>query len=171
MSVNPLAIFANKPVISKQSVSVEEDLIVHYRHDLPGELEVDKGLSHHLITFFLTENQRQITHFNHHGEYDGQMNAGEFYLCPTEVSGFTAWQTVDETLHVLIKPDLLRRVAIETECLNPDKIELLPVLKTKDAQIEQLAGLFWAQIQNSSLGERLYLESLTNILVWQSKLE
>ena len=165
MSANPLAIFANKPVISKHSVAVEEDLIVHYRHDLPGELAVDKELSHHLITFFLTENQRQITHFNHHGEYDGQMNAGEFYLCPAQVSGFTAWQTVDETLHILIKSDLLRRVATETECLNPDKIELLPILKTKDAQIEQLARLFFAQINNKSLGERLYLESLTNVLV------
>ncbi len=49
MSVNPLDIFANKPVISKQSVSVEEDFIFHYRHDLPGELEAPGGLTHHLV--------------------------------------------------------------------------------------------------------------------------
>lgn len=165
MSVNPLDIFANKPVISKQSVSVEEDLIFHYRHDLPGELEAPGGLTHHLITFFLTENKRQTTHFDHHGEYDGQMRKGEFYLCPAEVSGFTSWQTVDETLHLVIKPDLLRKVARETECLHPNRIELIPVLKTYDPQIEHLAQLFLAQIQNNSFGGRLYLESLTNVLV------
>ena len=164
MSVNPLDILAKKPVISERSVRVKEDLIFHYRHDLPGELEAPNGFSYHLITFFLTENKRQITHFDRHGEYDGQMNKGEFYLCPAEVSGFTCWQAVDETLHIVIKPDLLRKVAIETECLNPKRIELIPVLKNYDPQIEQLAQLFFAEIQNNSFGGKLYLESLTDVL-------
>lgn len=67
---------------------------------------------------------------------------------------------VDETLHIMIEPDLLRRIAIETECLNPDRIELLPTLKNCDRTIEQLAQLFLTQIRNNSFGERLYLESV-----------
>lgn len=165
MTVNPINLLAKKPTISKHSVCVKEDLSVHYRHDLPGELEAYRGLSHHLITIFLTENRRQITHFDDYGEYDGQMAEGEFYLYPAEVSGFTCWQAIDETLHIVINPNLLGRVAIETECFNPDRIELLPVLKTHDSQIEQLAHLFLSEMQKNCFGGRLYLESLTNVLV------
>ena len=165
MSINPLEIFANKPVKSDRSIGIEEDFLVYYRQDLPGEIEVPQGLTHHLITFFLTDNQRQVTHLDRHGEYDGQMNRGEFYLCPAAVSGFTSWAAADETLHLFIKPNLLRSVAIETECLNPEKIELLPVLKTYDPQIEQLTKLLFWEMQNNSLGGKLYLESLTQVLV------
>jgi AraC family transcriptional regulator len=165
MLVNPLNIFEKQSSISKKSVCLEEDFCVHYRHDLPGQLEVSEGLTHHLITFFLTNNHQQITHFNSFGEYNGQMNKGEFYLYPAEISGFTCWQTVDKTLHLVIKPDLLRSVAIETECLNPERIELLPVLKKHDTQIEQLAQLLFSQIQNDALGGKLYLESLCNIFI------
>ena len=164
-SVNPLDILETKPAISQNSVCVNENLIVNYRHDLPGELEIPSGITHHFITFFLTENKRQITHLNDSGEYDGQMNQGEFYLCPAEVSGFTRWEAVDETLHLAIKPSLIRRIALETESLNPDKIELLPVLKDYDSQIEQLAKLLFSEIQNDGLGGKLYLESLANVLI------
>ena len=164
MSVNPALIFANKPVKRDRSINLEEFLI-YYRQDLPGEIEVPQGLTHHLLTFFLTDNQRQVTHLDGYGEYDGQMNQGEFYLCPAAMPGFTSWATADETLHLFIKPDLLRSVAIETECLNPDKIELLPVLKTYDPQIEQLTKLLFGEMQNNSFGGKLYLESLKQVLV------
>ena len=164
MFVNPASVFANKPVKSDRSIDIKE-FSIYYRQDLPGEIEIPQGLTHHLITFFLTDNQRQVTHLDGHGEYDGQMNKGEFYLCPAAASGFTSWAAADETLHLFIKPDLLRSVAIETECLNPDKIELLPVLKTYDPQIEQLAELLFQETQNNSFGGKLYLESLSQILV------
>jgi AraC family transcriptional regulator len=164
MSINPSLIFADKPVKSDRSIGME-DFLVYYRQDLPGELEIPEGLTHHLITFFLTDNQRQVTHLDRHGEYDGPMKQGEFYLYPAAVSGFTSWAAADETLHLFIKPDLLRSVAIETESLNPDKIELLPVLKTYDPQIEQLTKLLFWEMQNNSLGGKLYLESLKQVLV------
>ena len=164
MSVNPASIFADKPVKSDRCVDLK-DFSIYYRQDLPGELEIPEGLTHHLITFFLTDNHRQVTHLDSHGEYDGQMNKGEFYLCPAAASGFTSWTAADETLHLFIKPDLLRSVAIETECLNPEKIELLPVLKTYDSQIEQLSKLLFQETQNNSFGGKLYLESLSQVLV------
>ena len=164
MSVDPINLLQNQPAISQQSVFVDRGLNLHYRHDLPGELEAPQGLEHHLITIFLTENQRQVTCFDSHGEYDGSMAQGEFYLYPAQVSGFTSWSAIDETLHLIIKPNLLRTIALETECLNPDKIELLPVLKTRDAQIEKIAQLLLGEIQDNSFGGKLYLESLTNVL-------
>ena len=164
MSLNPLNLFEAKPNISSLSVQLEEDLYLHYRHDLPGQLEAPDGFSYHLMTFFLTNNERQITHLDNYGEYAGRMAQGEFYLYPAEVSGFTEWQVIDKTLHLIIKPNLLREIALKTECLNPERIELLPILKDRDSQVEHLARLLLAEMQNDCLGGRLYLESLSNVL-------
>ena len=164
MSVNPLNLFETKPSISKLNLRLEENLYLHYRHDLPGQLAVPSGFSHHLITFFLTNNERQIVHLDNYGEYDGQMNRGEFYLYPAGVSGFTDWQARDKTLHLIIEPDLLQKIALKTNCLNPDRIELLPVLKARDPQIEYLAQLLLTEMQTNNFGSQLYLESLSNIL-------
>ena len=164
MTINPLDLFINKPAISKHYAHLKQDLSLHYRHDLPGELEAPQGFTHHLITIFLTENPRQVTHFSDRQKYDGQMVQGEFYIYPAAVSGFTSWLATDETLHLIIKPDLLRKIAAETRCINPNKVELLPVLKNRDRQIEQLSQLFYLEMQNNSFGKQLYLESLTDLL-------
>jgi len=164
MSINPLNLFATKPSISTNSVQVKKDLSIHYRHDLPGELQAPKGFSHHLITFFLTDNELQTTHLEGHGEYDGKMAQGEFYLYPARVSGFTRWQGIDKTLHLIIKPHLLEEIALKTECLNPERIELRPVLKKNDPNIEQLAQLYLREMQSELFGGQLYLESLSNLL-------
>ena len=92
------------------------------------------------------------------------MTQGEFYLYPAEVSGFTSWQAIDKTLHLIVKPNLLKEIAIKTESLNPDRIELLPILKEHDSRIEQLAQLFLTEMQDEGLGRQLYLESLSNVL-------
>jgi len=164
MSVDPINLFETKPNISSKYLRVEENLSLHYRHDLPGHLEVPDGFSHHLMTFFLTDNKRQITHLDSCGEYDGQMSQGEFYLYPAQVSGFTNWQEIDKTLHLMIKPHFLREIAVKTESINPNRIELLPILKKHDNRIEQLVHLFLNEIQNQDVGSQLYLESLANIL-------
>ena len=164
MPDNLLNLFEQKPARSQTSIDVLEDSILHYRADLPGELRASKGFTHHLLTIFLTANERQTTHIDHHGEYDGRMEKGEFYLYPARASGFTRWQVEDETLHLIINPDLLRKVAIETECLNSDRLELLPVLKNYDSQLARLTQLFVTEMTNGSFGGQLYLESLSNIL-------
>ena len=180
MPLDPLNLLETKPNISERSLQVEQDLYLHYRHDLPGQLEAPGGFCDHLMTFFLSDNKRQITHLDSYGEYDGQMKRGEFYLYPAQVSGFTNWQAIDKTLHLIIKPNLLREIAIKTGSLNPDRIELLPILKQRDPQIEQLAQLFLAEMGSDNFGgeqrcwesslsnhrlcSQLYLESLSNVL-------
>ncbi|XQQ05745.1 MAG: AraC family transcriptional regulator [Leptolyngbya sp. IPPAS B-1204] len=164
MTVNPLDLFSGKPAITNRSIHIDRGLTVHYRHDLPGALDAPQGLSHHMLTFFLSVNQRQITHLDEWGEYDGKMEPGDFYLCPAGRYGFTRWQSVDKTLHIVIDPNFLDKIAVDTECISPGKIELLPVLKASDHKLESLVQLFLAELDQSDLGERLYLESLSSML-------
>lgn len=58
----------------------------------------------------------------------------------------------------------LRQTAAETGCLNPDKVELRSILKTRDPQLESLAQSFKNEMQSGGMGGRLYSESLGNIL-------
>jgi AraC family transcriptional regulator len=164
MAVNPLDLFAQKPAIANHSVRLDNGVTVHYRHDLPGALDAPQGLSHHMLTFFLSKNERQVTSLDGCGEYDGAMELGDFYLYPAGRPGFTQWQSIDKTLHIVLEPDFLSQVAIDAECLNPNSLELLPVLHTRDRKLAGLVPLFLQEIENGDLGDRLYLESLSSIL-------
>jgi AraC family transcriptional regulator len=163
MSINPLSLFSGKPTIAHHSISIDKGLTIHYRHDIPGALDAPQGLSHHMLTYFLSTNERQVTHFDECGEYDGVMKSGDFYLYPADRSGFTRWHSIDKTLHIVIEPEFLNKVARDAECISPEKIELLPVLKTRDRKLENLVQLFLTEIDERGFGEKAYLESIGSL--------
>ncbi|MBE9158561.1 helix-turn-helix transcriptional regulator [Nodosilinea sp. LEGE 06152] len=168
MPVDPLDLFAKKPAIAHHSIPIDSGLMVHYRHDLPGELHAPQGLSHHMLTFFLSKNERQVTQVDEGGEYDGVMEPGDFYLCPAGQSAFTRWQSVDKTLHIVLEPDFLDRVAFSVDGVNSGNVELLPVVKTRDRKLESLVQLFLTETEQSGFGDiygdKLYLESLSSLV-------
>ena len=169
MPVNPLDLFATKPAIARHSIPIDSGVTVHYRYDLPGGLDAPQGLSHHMLTFFLSQNERQVTHVDEGGEYDGVMVPGDFYLCPAGRSAFTRWQSIDKTLHIVFEPEFLSRVAREADWVSAGSIELRPVVKTRDRKLESLVQLFLSEIEQSAnsdpgFGDKLYLESLGSML-------
>jgi AraC family transcriptional regulator len=137
---------------------------VHYRHDLPGALDAPQGLSHHMLTYFLSTNARQVTQFDEGYEYDGVMESDDFYLCPAGRAGFTRWHSVDQTLHFVIEPHWLRQVAIDTEWEIAGSLELMPVLKKRDHKLAGLVQILMAELETHDRGEKLYLESLSCML-------
>ncbi|MEA5619968.1 AraC family transcriptional regulator [Cronbergia sp. UHCC 0137] len=163
MSINPLSLFSVKPTIAHYSICIDKGLTIHYRHDIPGALDAPQGLSHHMLTYFLSTNERQVTHFDECGEYDGVMKPGDFYLYPAGRFGFTRWHSIDKTLHIVIEPEFLSKVARDAECISFGNIELLPVLKTRDCKLENLVQLFLTEIDERNFGEKAYLESISSL--------
>ncbi|NJL41247.1 MAG: helix-turn-helix transcriptional regulator [Leptolyngbyaceae cyanobacterium SM1_4_3] len=163
MSINPLSLFSRKPTIAHHSISIDKGLTIHYRHDIPGALDAPQGLSHHMLTYFLSANERQVTHFDECGEYDGVMESGDFYLYPADRSGFTCWHSIDKTLHIVIEPEFLSKVTQDAECISFEKIELLPMLKTRDRKLENLVQLFLTEIDERDFGAKTYLESISSL--------
>ena len=160
-SVNPLDLFKPEWEINRKSVQADSFIV---KHDLepPDDIEIPPA-THHLIFLQLSYGNRQLTRIDGR-EYEGSFNVGELFLQPSTSSGFYAWETTDEALSFLIKPDFLSRVARQTECLNPDKIELLPTLINRDPIVESIARSFLWEMQNEGLGERLYSEVLATQL-------
>lgn len=155
--VHPSKITKNRLTLSRLAIQ-NDNLIV--QHDVlpPGEAEHPLS-THHFIALHLTPSTRRIAHIGGQ-KYEGFMAAGEFCLHPSTHSGFYAWETTDETTVFIIKPDFLSGTAAKTECLNPNKIELRPIVRDRDAQIECIGRSFLAEMQSDGLGGRLYCESL-----------
>ncbi|MDJ0718293.1 MAG: AraC family transcriptional regulator [Prochloraceae cyanobacterium] len=147
-------------VISKRSLQ-NEGLVIRYDREPPDEVEFPP-LTHHLIMFMLSNGTRQVTPMNGQ-EYDGAMYKREFFLKPANVPAFSSWETTDETLLFIIDPLFLGKIAAETECINPDRIEVRDIVKTYDREIENLAYSFLQEMQTEEIGGKLYREYLANI--------
>ena len=136
---------------------IRDRLIV--QHDLQPPNEVEHPPStHHFMALHLTHSNRIARIGNH--QYEGAFNIGEFCLHPCCYSGFYAWDSTDEVVAFIIRSDFLSRLAAQTECLNPDRIELRPVAIGRDPDIEHIARSFLGEMETESLGVKIYSETL-----------
>ncbi|WP_026732489.1 AraC family transcriptional regulator [Fischerella sp. PCC 9605] len=161
-AIHPSNIMKGEWVLSSQTLHAG-GLIVEHQIEPPAEAEAPGGLTHHLLALQLSDGTRQVSRIDGR-EYDGPLLQGEMLLIPAEVPLFGAWETTDESLIFIIDPTFIRRIALETNCLNPDQIELISVLKTHDPQIASIALSMQNEMQQKRWGSRLYLDSLANIL-------
>ena len=160
--VQPCEVTKDEWAITRQSIQLE-GLIVSHNLNLPSEIEVSRGLRNHLLAVQLGYEKRQITSIG--GQtYDGAMYRGESLLFPSQMPVAHAWKTANPCLMFVFGPLFLKCVAQETNCLNPDKIELLPILKNYDPQIESFASFFLQEMLSEQLGNQLYYESLANLV-------
>ncbi|MEM8674162.1 MAG: AraC family transcriptional regulator [Cyanobacteria bacterium P01_G01_bin.67] len=148
-------------VLSRKSIHAS-GLIVDHHLEPPDEIE-NETTKHHILAYLLSDfSPRQVTRIADQ-EYDGVQRRGDIWLKPRDSSGFWHWENTDECLIFAINPAFLRQIATETNCLNPDKIEVLPLANTRDPALDLMAGQFLQEIYYGELGNRLYIESLANI--------
>ena len=160
-AVHPFELFKPEWTQSRQSVQMDS-LIVQHDIQTPDTVEYF-SLTHHMLAMMLTPGTHQVTHIGEQ-KYEGSFGISEFFLQPVTNPGFYSWSTTDEAIVFIIEPDFLTRTAAQTECLNPDKIELNPLALGRDPQIEYIARCFLAEMQNDALGGRLYSETLATQL-------
>lgn len=155
--VDSSEITKDRLTLSRQTVH-NDSLIV--QHDvLPsGEIEHPPS-THHFMALHLTPSIRRVAHIGDR-QYEGMISVGELCLHPSVYSGFYAWETTDEIVTFIFKSDFLSRIAAQTECLNPNQIELRPIVRDRDRQIEYIARSFLAEMQTEAIGGKLYGETL-----------
>ena len=159
--VHPLDIFKPEWEVDRRSVCLDSFIVTH---DIQPSDEIEiPPLSHHLLSLPLTSNSLQITHIDDL-KYEGSAACGDFFLQPSTYSGFYAWEDTDRTVAFIIQPNFLSRIAEQTECLNPARIELRPIVIGRDPIIEQIARSFLGEMQTEGLGGRLYSETLATQL-------
>ena len=160
-AVHPFELFKPEWTQSRQSVQMDS-LIVEHDVTPADELEISP-ITHHVIALQLSCGTRQVTRIGEQ-KHEGSFITGEFFLHPSAYPAFCSWENTDEAIIFLIEPEYLSRTAAQTECFNPDKIELHPVALGRDPQIEYIARCFLSEMQNDALGGRLYSETLATQL-------
>lgn len=159
--VNPFDIFKPEWEVNRKSVRVDS-LVVKHDIEPPDKLSFPP-ITHHMILFQLSHGDEQVTHIGDE-QYEGAFDSGQFFLHPANRSAFYSWSTTDEAIAFIIEPTYLYRLATETECLCPNKIELRPIVCDRDPHIEYIARSFMSEMQSEGLGGRLYGEALATQL-------
>ena len=159
--VNPFDLFKPDWEVSRKSVHIDS-LVAKHDIEPPDEIAFPPT-THHMMLFQLSHGEEQLTRIGNK-EYSGTFTSGEFFLHPARREAYYSWTTTDEAVVFLIEPAFLCRIARETECLDPDKIELKPVLCDRDPHLEYIAHSFLSEMQTGGLGGRLYSEALATQL-------
>ena len=156
-AIHPLNILNPEWTRSRRSIHADSFIV---QHDiiLPDELECPP-LTHHLLVFALKYDSRHVSRIGEE-KYEGFFPSGNFLLQPSACSAFYSCKTTDEAITFIVKPDFLSRTAAQTECLNPDKVELSSIIFGRDSQIEYIARSYLTEMQQEGLGGRLYSEAL-----------
>lgn len=93
-------------------------------------------------------------------EYDGAGRSNSFAIIPSGVLSEFAWNGEDEAMNFGFQPQTLRKTALETDCTNPDSIELKPIIFGQDPQITRLARAILFEIRTGGEGTLLCTQSL-----------
>jgi AraC family transcriptional regulator len=137
-------------------------------HAIQPSSEYEVTFTDHVLTVQMSatdpHNFRQVSRFAGQ-EFDSTYFLYDFLLVPAKTLAFFWWNHTDESIAFNIKPSTLQQLAIETDCLNPNRVELRPIVHDRDPEIGFFARAFHKEMQNTGLGGRLYSESLSNLFL------
>ena len=155
------SIFQPQWEVNRQTVKIDS-LIVRHNVAPPLEVPLHQTNQHH-IAYELSPSKFKATRIGNE-KYAGTFERDDFCLLPADYSASYSWKGTDEVVSLTMKPGFLWDIAEQSECLNPDKIELTPILKNRDPLLGQIVGSFLREMYAEGLGGRLYSETLATQL-------
>ncbi|MBO9997760.1 MAG: helix-turn-helix domain-containing protein [Cyanobacteria bacterium SID2] len=96
--------------------------------------------------------------------HTGLYRKGDLSITPANTPLFVRWEGDENCLQIQLTAQFLQSVARETLDRDGDRLELVPTFQTRDCQLEAIATMLLAEIQQNPSGNRLYVDSLANIL-------
>jgi AraC family transcriptional regulator len=99
--------------------------------------------------------------------HNGLYRQGDFTITPADMPFFAQWQGTENCLQIQLSDRFLRSMAQETLVGNSDRLTLLPAFQNRNTQIEAIATMLFAELQQKQPSGALYLDSLANVLAVQ----
>ncbi len=96
--------------------------------------------------------------------YTGLYKKGDISITPANMPLFARWEGNENCLKIQLTTELMQSVARETVKQDCDRLELVPEFQTRNPQIEAIAMMLLTELQQENLGNRIYIDSLANIL-------
>ena len=150
------------PVASSAALGWPDLRVEHYRGEVDVELQCP-ALGHHLLSLCLGPSG--MFSFRSEGLVrHGPPPAGSLVLVPAGIWSSPHLRGMLESVHVLLEPQRLARVAAEALDLNPDRVTLPPVYGLSDPNIRAAMLALDAELSAGGPGGHLLAESLGNVL-------
>jgi AraC family transcriptional regulator len=153
-------------VLSSRQMDWNGILIEQYQNSLtPDEVELP-ALSNHWLKFPLGQPGRLTQKSDDH-LYESTVQKGDSLFVPAGQPSY--WrcpesETSQAELHIHLQPELVGQVA-EASKINIEQFTLVNRFGQQDLQLHQVAMLLLAEMQSGGIMGRLYVESLTQVLV------
>ncbi len=96
--------------------------------------------------------------------HTGLYKRGDITIVPANTPLFVRWEGDEHGLEIQLTNEFVKRVAQETIQQDCDRIHLLPQFQTNSPQIEPIALMLLSELNQGASGNRLYLDSLANVL-------
>lgn len=140
--------------------------IRHARHVCRYETSEDpwKYEDEHTLGLFLSPRPFQFSHRQERRTHTGLYSKGDLLITPADTPLITQAEGDVQIVQIRLRDAFVRQVAGETLEQDSDRIELVPAFQTRDPQIEAIATLLLAELHQECLGNRLYADSLANVL-------
>lgn len=118
-------------------------------------------------TLFLSLAARPVHYFHSQDDktHTGLYQPGEMLITPANTPLFTRWEGDEHCLQIRLTDEFVRNIARETVVGDCDLITLKPEFQTRNPQLESISTMLLNELQQGSLANRLYVDSLSNILV------
>ena len=153
-------------VLSSQQIDWNGISVQQYQ-SFPTSTEVEiPARAHHWLNLPLGRPVRLIQKRDDR-RHDSIVQKGDSIFVPAgQPSYWHCWESITykSMLHIYLKPELITQVA-ETSDLNSDRINLENCFSKSDLQLQQIAMLLLDELKSNGIMGRLYVESLTQVLV------
>jgi AraC family transcriptional regulator len=150
------------PAPVPQAQNWENIFVEQFQHS-SGEAHCHYG-KEHTLCLSLAPRPVRLRQVREGKTYTGLYGKGDLSIIPAEVPFFARWDEDDNYLQIRLTARWIQQVASEALEINGDCLEILPEFRTRDPQIEAIGMMLLAELHQESTGNRLYIESLANIL-------
>ena len=150
------------PLLSSQSQGWENILVEKFQH--PSGEGRTYYRDEHTICLSLAPRPVRFLQIKAGKTHTSLYGKGDISITPAEMPFFARWEGEDHYMQIRLASRFIQQVAREALEMNPDRLELLPEFRTRDPQIEAIGMMLLAELQQGKCGNRLYIDSLTNVL-------
>jgi AraC family transcriptional regulator len=153
-------------VLSSEQLDWNGILVEQYQHSsTPSEVELP-GISDHWFNLPLGDPVR-LTQKRDDRLHESILQKGDSTFIPAGQPSYWLCHRSDTyrpTLHIYLKPELIEQVAEASE-IDQQQFSVINCFGQQDLQLHQVAMLLLSELQSGGIMGRLYVESLTQVLV------
>ncbi|WP_446868542.1 helix-turn-helix transcriptional regulator [Phormidesmis sp. 146-12] len=120
------------PLLSSQGW---ENILVEQFQNPSGECRTDYG-DDHAICLSLAPRPVRFLQVKDGRTHSSLYGKGDIVITPAKMPFFARWEGEDHYMQIRVAAQFIQQVATEVLKINPDRLELLPEFRTRDAQIE-----------------------------------